>query len=243
MSKLYVFGDSYSTPFICVEPKDSFWGLASKDLGVDKIYNFSFPGNCLDNIIHVILNDTFDFSDSYFLLGIPPINRYSVYTHITKSSIHTNKTIYQFDSQFNTTEWQSSVMSDVSSVTFNEVFVNDKEFVTYFRQEWHDVLTLEKIFLLNEWLISKGARLIVINLSVPLYCQLLWPVASSIMNSVKNLSNTIIFEDTLHSVNLADKIKPKDYDQYGWFGHHGPEGNLNWYNKILYTKMQSLGWL
>ena len=68
--KLYVFGDSFSSPHVCVNPEHSFWGLAAKDLGVDAIYNFSFSGNCFDNIVHLILNDKFDFDNGYFLIGI-----------------------------------------------------------------------------------------------------------------------------------------------------------------------------
>ena len=42
---------------------------------------------------------------------------------------------------------------------------------------------------------------------------------------------------------LADKIKPADYDAYEWYGHHGSEGNHNWYNKIIQPKMQQLKWI
>ena len=55
-SILYVFGDSFSTPGFCVEPKDSFWGLLAKDLRVDKIVNYSHEGFSLDQIIHILCN-------------------------------------------------------------------------------------------------------------------------------------------------------------------------------------------
>ena len=28
-----------------------------------------------------------------------------------------------------------------------------------------------------------------------------------------------------------------------WVGHHGPAGNLNWYQKVLHAKMKELGWV
>ena len=63
------------------------------------------------------------------------------------------------------------------------------------------------------------------------------------MNAVHKLPECIIFENTYYSVNYQDKIKPADFDTYGWQGHHGAKGNLNWYNKTLLPKIKELGWI
>mgnify|MGYP003351836285 CR=1 FL=1 len=78
-SKLYVFGDSFSTPYVEVNPEDSFWGLAAKELPVDQVINYSWPRNCLDNLIHSILNEPIDFENNYFLIGMPVLFRDSIY--------------------------------------------------------------------------------------------------------------------------------------------------------------------
>lgn len=239
---LYVFGDSYSTPHIKVEPKDSFWGLAANDLAVDTIYNFSFSGNCLDNILHVLLNDEFDFNNGYFLIGIPPLIRYSVFNQ-HDNSLTPNKRLAKYDNKFNETEMYCPAMHNVGSQPFVETFTNDKKYVSYFCAEWNDVINLEKIYLLSSWMLSKNAKFIIVNLSTPIVYQDMWPAGCGIMKKVNFDPHCIIFKDTYQSLNQNDNIIPPDYEEWGWNGHHGPQGNQNWYKKILYNKMQELNWI
>jgi hypothetical protein len=238
--KLYVFGDSFSSPHVGVNPEHSFWGLAAKDLGVDAIYNFSFSGNCFDNIVHLILNDKFDFDNGYFLIGIPPLHRYSIFSQITPTK---NKPLAKFNQKFEQEVIYSTNMINVGAATFTEAFTNDKLYVSYFRAEWNDVINLEKIYLLSNWLKTKNAKFIIANLSQPIPYQENWPAGCEIMKKVKADITCIVFADTYQSLNLADKIKPADYDAYEWYGHHGSEGNHNWYNKIIQPKMQQLKWI
>jgi len=82
MSKLYVFGDSYSTPGFCVEPKDSWWGLLSQDLKsrISTVENYSWPGNNIDSIVHVMINLTEKFTPAdYLAIGIPPLQRLTLF--------------------------------------------------------------------------------------------------------------------------------------------------------------------
>jgi len=63
------------------------------------------------------------------------------------------------------------------------------------------------------------------------------------MIRVKQLSECVIFDNTYYSVNYQDRIEPVDFDQYKWHGHHGSEGNANWYNKVIKPKMIELNWI
>lgn len=242
--KLYVFGDSFSTPYVCVDPADSFWGLAAKDLMVDEIYSYCWPRNCLENIVHTLLSEEFDFNDSYFIVGVPPLLRNSIYMEIRGIlGDADHKKLYKFDKLFNATEILATSLNQVGNWEFTETFSNDKEYISYFSAEWRDVLSLEKIYLLSNWLLSNNAKFMIVNLSCPVHYQDSWPPGKEIMKKVKNLKNCIIFKDTYQSLNYHDKIKPADYSQFLWNGHHGPAGNRNWYNKIINPLMIKLGWV
>jgi hypothetical protein len=60
---MYVFGDSFATPGLCVDPKDSFWGLLAQDLNVKEIINYSHSGigtstnlHWMMTALHTIMN-------------------------------------------------------------------------------------------------------------------------------------------------------------------------------------------
>lgn len=239
-SKLNVFGDSYSTPGFCVEPSDSFWGLMAQDLGIDMIYNYSHPGFSLDHIIHILLNESFDFSRDYFCIGIPPLVRYIGYDDKSNQSWHGKKI------DINLSIEEKIIISSIENtviLNFRDVYDNHPTILDKFSSEWHDVQSLEKIFLLANYLKTKSAKFLLLNLSNPICYQDLWPAGKGIMAKVAELPECVIFDNTYYSTNFQDKIKPIDYDAHGWQGHHGLEGNSNWYNRIIKNKMSELGWI
>lgn len=242
--KLYVFGDSFSTPYFCVDPKDSFWGLLANEISIDEIYSYCWPGNCLENIVHTILNEDFEFENSYFVIGLPPLLRNSIYTEV-KGIIPDadQRQLYKFDKFFAATNITAQSLTYVGNWEFTETFSNDKDYISYFSSEWRDVLSLEKIFLLSNWLTSKNANFLIVNLTVPIVYQDSWPTGQSIMRKVNNIENCILFDKTLYSVNFEDKIKPVDYKKYGWQGHHGVAGNKNWYTKVIKPAITKMGWI
>ena len=239
-SKLNVFGDSYSTPNFCVDPKDSFWGLIAQATSVDTVDNYSHPGFSLDHVVHIILNEDFDFANEYFVIGIPPLIRYIAYSDTFDNTWH--KTSYQQQLIYEN-KLAIESLSNTQQFKFEEQFVNDKNGVLRFNSEWNDVQCLEKIYLLYKFLLSTNAKFIIVNLSNPVYYQDMWPAGKNIMNKVFQAKECIVFGDTYFSVNYQDKIKPVDFDIHRWQGHHGAEGNHNWYNKILEPKIKELGWI
>jgi len=237
---LNVFGDSYSTTNFCVSPDKSFWGLAAKDLEVNKIVNYSHPGFGLDAILHIVTNEVFRFADDYFFIGIPPLHRYIAYSDSQGKTWSAS----EFDSNFNQVgEISVNSLDNTLSFTFEEQFNNDKKGVDRFNREWLDVQSLEKIFLLHQYMTQKNAKFLILNLSTPMVYQDLWPAGQSIMRKVHDLKECVLFDNTYQSVNFNDRIKPADFTQYAWLGHHGPAGNLNWYKKIVRNKMIELDWI
>ncbi len=238
--KLNVFGDSFSTSNLCVDPQDSFWGQMSQLLSVNQVDNYSHPGFSLDHVIHIILNENFDFENEYFFVGIPPLVRFVAYGD--KSNTNWNKQSYL---GFGNNPEISVIESLTNTVKFQfkEQFTNDKDGADRFNAEWHDVQCLEKIYLLHQFLKSKNAKFIIANLTVPIHYQDLWPAGKNIMTKVWQLPECIIFDHTYYSVNYKDGIKPVDFSKYQWLGHHGAEGNKNWFVKVLEPKIKQLGWL
>ena len=239
---MHVVGDSYCSPRVCVTPKNSFWGLAATELQCTEILNYSFSGNCVDNIIHLLLNGTFDFDNSYFLIGVPPLVRYSICNDVRGLTPH-NRDIHIYTPLFEECVDKVECMQTIGAKPFAETFTNDKQYVSFFNSEWNTVLNLEKIYLLDSWLRTKTCKFIILNLSSPIPYQSEWPPAADIMQKCINLDNCLLFGDTYQTINKLDGIQPVDFHQYGWQGHHGEEGNLNYYNKIVLPKMQELGWI
>lgn len=236
---LNVFGDSYSTPNICVSPEESFWWLAATDLKTSKITNYSHPGFSLDAVLHIIVNETFDFENDYFLIGIPPLHRYIAYLDTSNHSW----SAAQFDTSNSMKKNRVNSLDNTQPFTFEEQFKNNRQGVDRFNSEWLDVQSLEKIFLLHQYLTLKKAKFLILNLSVPIAYQDMWPAGQSIMRKVRGLAECVIFDHTYQSVNFDDQIKPADFDQHRWLGHHGAVGNLNWYTKIVKNKMIELNWI
>ena len=236
---LNVFGDSNSTPHMCVTPAESFWGLAAKDLGVDRIVNYSHLGFSFDAVLHILTNEVFNFADDYFLIGIPSLPRYIAHS----DKIKENYTAEKFDKRYTAEEIPIHSLDNTHPFRFEEQFDSDRLGVDRFSREWLDVQSLEKIFLLHQYMILNKAKFLILNLSVPIVYQDMWPAGQSIMRKVNDFNECVIFDNTYQSVNFNDNIKPADFDRYKWMGHHGPAGNLNWYNKIVKNKMIELNWI
>ena len=236
LKKLNVFGDSYTTPSVCVDPSKSFWGLMAQDLSVSCVDNYSHSGFSLDHVIHILLNETFNFESDYFLIGIPPLLRYIEYS----DNFNTTWNRCTFDPKFNETKQLISSLNNTHRFKCED---RCKDQVVEVSAEWADVQALEKIYLLHQYLRSKQTKFMIVNLTRPIIFQDSWPAGKSIMLKTKQLSECILFDNTFYSTNYDDQIKPADYDQYGWVGHHGAEGNSNWYNKVIKLKMIKLNWI
>jgi len=70
----------------------------------------------------------------------------------------------------------------------------------------------------------------------------MWPAGQYIIQQINQLKECVIFENTYLSINEQDNIKPPDFDQYGWQGHPGSDGNLNYYTKVVKPLVDKLGW-
>jgi hypothetical protein len=159
-NKLWVFGDSFTTPNFCVDPKDSFWGLTAAAIGANTIVNCSWPGNCLTSICHMLIGmqDQYDWENDFFIIGIPPLVRLTVFDNF-KDTRH-NAT------HINTDTWQSDpVQIDCHTGLVTMPMHEVPGLVIYEDRSWTEVQALNTLFLISTWLESKNAKHIVTNLS------------------------------------------------------------------------------
>ena len=233
---LQVLGDSYTSPNYLVDAKDSFWGLLANDLNTD-IVNYSSPGFSFDAILHILLNQTHDFKNDFFIIGIPPTTREAVYKEASGYNLH--KTIIN---DIDITTEPISCLENVDNLKIIERYESDRQRLNHFSEEWHDIQVLEKVYLIHQYFTSQNAKFVILNLSVPFVYQDMWPAGQYIIQQLNQLKECVIFENTYLSINEQDNIKPPDFDQYGWQGHPGSDGNLNYYTKVVKPLVDKLGW-
>jgi len=230
---LWVFGDSFSTPGECVDPSDSFWMLVGRLLGVDKIYNYSWPCNSLDSVIHLLVSesDDYDWDQDFFLIGVPPLVRLTVMSDDPEKTYHRNI----FDTQGNKLD-QQMILCHYGLE--NKHFYQDPIAVRFEDPTWTEIQACRLIFLVNAWLDSHGAGYLVVNLSKDFQND--QPASGKfLLDRCLNHPNNVLTGDTYYGINLGIN-RPKDYDQYGWYGHHGASGNIHYFEKSLKPRLERL---
>jgi len=225
MPKLHIFGDSYSTPGYYVEPRDSWWGLVAHDLQnqIDEVVNWSWPGNNIDSIAHIIVSNSEIFRpDDYLIIGIPPLQRL---------------TMFNPDKEI----WPKKVLYD------QNLLERDREDILCHRglaQYVIHEMDKQYVILLDSFISNQldCKKFVFLNLSVPFQPLTEWPVLNCLQKNAYANKRMILFDNTYYSVNL-EKHQPADFDTHGWMGHHGPKGNHHWYESVVKSRITELGWL
>jgi hypothetical protein len=230
---LWVFGDSFSTPNAFVEPKDSFWMLTGLNLNVDNIYNYSWPGNSIDSVIHMLISDSdqFDWENDFFLIGVPPLARLTLISQDDKKSYHRN--VYNESGG-----WIDQQLILCHHGLENRSFYNDPLAIRFEDLTWTEIQACRLIYLVNSWLDSQRANYILLNLSKD-FNQDSPATGKFLLEKCLNHSNNMLIGKTYHGINLGIN-KPADYDRYGWNGHHGASGNLYFFKQSLWPKIKEL---
>ncbi len=216
-------------------PADSFWGLAADHLKVDDVYNYSWTGNSVTSVCHVVISQQqfYDWERDYFIIGIPVLERLTMFDNF-------NQTKYTY-SHFETAHWQEQQnILDCHAMLQNLSWQNikDKELVVHENRSWTEAQALDQIFLLASWLDSVGARYLILNLSKP-FSFTEWPTSNFSCTWARAHGKMILFDNTYSTVN-ENINKPVDYDQYGWHGHHGSAGNKRFFEKSVKPKLEEL---
>lgn len=236
MNRLFVFGDSYSTPGFCVDPKDSFWALAARDLQATEVLNYSWPGNNLESIAHIIVNmiNQFEPNDK-LLIGVPPLERITYYSSEEKD--------YYCSHFFNGNLDVARQELVPCHANLKQVAVHQfgRESVEHWNRGWAEAQALRTLITLATTLKHVGVKNIIVNLAEPFMDHTQWPVLQGLQYQADEW-DIHVFRNTYYSVN-KDINRPVDFDTHGWHGHHGAEGNGAWYHSMIKVCMQLEKWL
>jgi len=229
---LWVFGDSYSTPYICVNPVDSFWMHTANELKVDKIYNYSWPSNSFDSVIHNTISesDQFNWEQDFLLICVTPLTRLTVVSKDSTKSYHRRV--------FNTgAEEIAQELILCHHGLENVSFYNDPSAIRFEDPSWTEIQACRNIFLLNQWLDSKNANYFIVNVSKDFMSDT--PATGEFLQRVCYAHpRNILIGDTYYNTNLGIN-KPVDFDQYGWGGHHGATGNKHFFNNSILSRLKN----
>jgi hypothetical protein len=232
-NKLWVFGDSYVTPEVCVSAQDSFWGLTAAKFNIPTIMNYSRPGNSFDSVCHLLISeqDHYDWHNDLFLIGLPPLERITIVDSV-------NNTPY-YGHQVETDTWSRTKVQLHShhGLVANRSFSDDKQLVIHSDRSWLETQVLRTIFLLTTWLDSNHANYVVVNCSKSLDANNTQGPSNFVLPYALKHSKCILFKDTYYDINY-NVNKPADFAQYEWHGHHGPVGNKHFFENSLLPTMQ-----
>ena len=235
MANLYVFGDSYSTPGFCVDPKDSWWGLMAQDLQVGEVENYSWPGNNIDSISHLIVAGAGFMPEDYVIIGVPPIERFTVYD----SNGQPPKS-HRFFGNLESMNQRPLLEHDgLRQVTTHQL---GQGYVMSWNRGWQEAQVLRELFLLSRYIKGWTSRYLIVNLAEPFQPMTEWTTLNSIQRRFLADSHSILFDSTYFSANKGI-YRPVDFDTHGWHGHHGAEGNRHWYESVLGPRIKQLGWV
>ena len=231
--KLWVFGDSYTTPDICVDPRDSFWGLTASYCNIPKILNCSRPVNSFDSVCHLLVSEQtqYNWDRDLLLIGIPPLARITVFDDF--------KDTPYYGHEIKTSSWESDKFQIHShhGLVGLQNYGTDKQMIIHDDRGWLETQVLRTIFFLTSWLDSNNANYMIINLSKEFDWNNIWGPSNFVLPYALQHSRCILFDKTYCNVNL-NKNPPPDFDQYGWDGHPGPVGNRCFFEQSLLPQMQ-----
>jgi hypothetical protein len=235
MSKLYIFGDSYSTPGFCVEPKDSWWGLLANKLNIEGVENFSWPGNNIDSIAHIIVANSNLFNlEDYIVIGVPPIERLTIFENDATSKLYT-----KFDNKLHEVKKpQVPCHGGLTQLTRHQL---GRQEIDLWNRSWQEAQILRQLITLTAYLEKITKRILILNLSEPFQPITGWSTLNSLQKQAYNDPRILIDQNTYYSVNY-NVNQPADFETHAWFGHQGAAGNRHWFDTAILPKLKELQW-
>jgi len=232
---LWVFGDSYTTPYECVNPRESFWGKLAECADIPTIVNCSRRKNSFDSVMQLVigLHQQFDLERDVLLIGVPPLERITVFDMFKDTPY---KAL-----EFNTASWQEQeldILCHRSLISLHGHEQSGNVVVNTFRT-YTEVEAMRKIFLLTQWLDQLNAHYIIVNLEAPWYKNNRWPPSEFLLDYCLSHQRCILFDNTYRGINIGIN-RPEDFDLHGWAGHHGPAGNQHFFSHSLWPKFVEL---
>lgn len=185
-----------------------------------------------DSVSHMLVGEQqqYNFQQDFFVIGIPPLERITVFDNHKDTALVSHV--------FDMPSWESRTENVPShhglvNLQYREL---DRIMVLIQDRSWVETQVLRQIFLLTTWLDSQHANYVIINLSKSFDKNNRWGPSQHILDHCVQHSRCELFDQSLYDVNL-DINRPADFAQYGWFGHHGPEGNRLFFERAIVPKL------
>lgn len=231
-----MFGTSNSFPDYYVSPQESYWGLTAQYLNVDTVVNYSYPAMSYDALEHILVskNLQIDWDNSFILFSLPPLERALLFDNHQ----NTETPFYTYDKQWNQTTGTIEPLRGLMNIQGKDLDMH-KTAGLYIDRSWVETFMLRRLYLLTQWLDKLGASYFINNhggkdLDVHNH----WNPSSFVLPYFLKFQRCDLFENGYHTVNEKDNIKPADFNEGGWMGHHGAEGNRNYFEKTLRPKLE-----
>jgi hypothetical protein len=207
----------------------------AQKLQVDTVENYSWPGNNVDSISHLVVAGAGFSPEDYVVIGIPPIERFTVYdTEGQAPSKH------RFFGNLEPMDQQVLKEHDgLRQVTTHQL---GQSYVMAWNRSWQEAQVLRELFLLKQYVQGWTSKLLIVNLAEPFQPTTEWPVLNSMQRRFLADPHSMIFDNTYYSVNQHVN-RPVDFDTHSWHGHYGADGNQHWYKTCLQPRMVELGWI
>ena len=225
---LYVDGDSYTTPWYYVEAQDSYWSLFGDHVNASSVVNYAYIGKSNEGIMRNATRFAIENKNTevFFLLG---------FTHLERRDF--------FASEFRTGNAPDKKNPNpkergVRSKKHSGIDSPKENIITYSR-EFEEAQFLSNLLNLYGFFKYANCKFMFHFCSKPLEHNPL-PLVNDFYLEVSNHKEIVnLFDNTYGTYNQKLNIRPADYSQYGWDGHHGPEGNKA-YSEFLIKKYKEI---
>jgi hypothetical protein len=218
---LYVDGDSYSQPGVCVDPPLSYWSLFGKHINADKIVNYAYSGKSMSGMVRCAVRFAIDNKDHdvFFLLGFSHLARFDVG--------------FQLDVKNNPNPAESGISS--------KSFADDHSRTLGHVSSLLEADLYANIVMLDTLLNTMKFKHIFHNM-IEIHKAPDVPMLTSLKKEVNARTSVVnFFGNTYFDHGKKHNIKPVDFDKFGWVGHHGPEVNGIYADYLIQQYQQLYG--
>jgi hypothetical protein len=204
-------------------------------LQVGTVENYSWPGNNIDSISHLIVAGAGFSQKDYVVIGVPPIERFTVYD--PDGQVPSKQ---RFFGNLEPMDQQPLREHDgLRQVTTHQL---GQGYVMAWNRSWQEAQVLRELFLLKQYIQGWTPNVLILNLAEPFQPKTEWPTLNSVQRRFLADPHSMLFDNTYYSVN-KNVNRPVDFDTHGWHGHHDVVGNQHWFNTVLLPKMKELQWV
>jgi hypothetical protein len=212
MDKIYYDGDSFS--WLGVK-KNTGHFLAEK-LNLE-LKHYGFSKKTYEQTIRSVMRYTFqpNAHDTFFCIGIGVANRLDAYSDIPTPIQHYK---YQYWEEERYTHMVCAF--DATTHHNNEIFLDQTE------NDFIRTKILFSLVTLHDYLLHNGYKFIIHNLDINYRLHRSRKFSKDIVEQVNSRPRIVnFFENSLHDLMYAKKIRGFDYDQYGTMAHPGEDGH------------------